>query len=91
MATLSATQRTALEARKTLLETQLTALTDAMAAGATEVEGYTIDTGEGRQQMKYRTLKELMDAIDRTQTTITWIDDRLAGAGVVNMTLHRRP
>ena len=73
MATLSATQRTALEARKTLLET------------------HTIDTGEGRQQMKYRTLKELMDAIDRTQTTITWIDDRLAGAGVVNMTLHRRP
>ncbi len=90
MATLSATQRTELETRKARLVTQLASLNDALENASTEVDQYRFDSGEGSQQMKYRGLDEIQAAIDRTETKIRWIDERLAGAGLVNISLVRR-
>lgn len=91
MACLTAAQRTNLEARKTILETQLaaanTAYTESIAASS--VKSYRFDPGDATQQATRRDQKELLDTIDSLQARLDAINNRLKGTGLVTMRLRR--
>jgi hypothetical protein len=57
---------------------------------AQENESYTFDSGEGRQQAKFRGLDKIADQIDRLESQIAALQRKLSGTGVVNVNLRRK-
>ena len=78
-------------ARKEQLALQIEALNEALANGSTEVKSYRFDAGESNQQMVYRTLQEIIDAIKQLESMYRWVCARLAGTGIHTLRLARRP
>ena len=91
MACLTSAQRTALLAQKTKLEDQLalanTAYDEAIVAGP--IESYRFDPGGATQQAKRRSPEEIQKMIDSIQARLDRVNSRLAGTGLMNMSLRR--
>ena len=90
MTCLSNTRRAELKAQLAKKEAQLARLETAYESGSTEVEGFTLDTGEARQTAKYRSLSEVGKEIDRLESQIARIRGKLRGTGLMNMNLRMR-
>lgn len=92
MSCLTASTRSRLLARKTTLETLITAaeaaLTSALETG--DVESYTFDSGEGSQRTKYRSLEDIQKNLDWLYSRLDFITRRLNGTGIVNLNLRRK-
>lgn len=91
MACLTSAQRTSLLAQKTTLEAQLalanTAYDEALAAMS--VKSYRFDPGGATQQATRRDPKELQSIIDGIEARLDRVNSRLAGTGLMNMSLRR--
>jgi len=61
---------------------------DLLAKG---IEDFSLNTGEGTQSAKRRSLAELKKTIDSLQADINQIDARLNGCGIVGLTVARWP
>jgi len=90
MACITPSTRIRIEARIAAKETALAALDIAFIAASTEIEEYRFDSGEGSQRAKYRNLNEIKTNIDGLESEIEALYRRLAGKGVVNITLRRK-
>ena len=69
---------------------QLVKLYDAFDRRINPAESYKFDSGEGSQQLKYLSLKDMQDAIDRLEKEIDALGRKLNGTGIVNMNLRRK-
>lgn len=90
MSCLSTDRRTWYEARLAKLQAQLDALDDAIDDGTLHVETASLDTGEGKQMMKYKSFDDMFTTQKRLETRISRIYHVLNGTGVVNMNLRRK-
>lgn len=90
MSCLTSTNRTKLEARKALLEANITALYTALTSGSTEVKEYRFDPNGASQRVQYRSLNEISSTIDILERRLDSIDRRLAGTGLTSLVLKRR-
>jgi len=83
-------RRARIIARLEKLEAQLAALDDAIDNGILHVEMASLDTGEGKQVMKYKSF----DQMERLQKSLERRIERyyniLDGVGIVNMNLRRK-
>ena len=68
---------------------QYNALQKAISNGTLHVESYTLDTGEARQTMKYKSFKEMFDIQDRLYSQIERNRRILRGTGLMNLNLRR--
>lgn len=76
---------------KQTLEAQLTKANQALLDTLnSEIESYTFDSAEARQQAKLRDPEKLQKTIDWIESRINSIDSRLRGTGVVNMNMRRK-
>ena len=74
---------------KQILETQLTKANQALLDTLnSEIESYSFDSAEARQQAKLRDPEKLQKTIDWIESRINHIDSRLRGTGVVNMNMR---
>lgn len=78
--------RTEIQTKEAILD----ALNAALLAGADEVGSYRLDTGEGSQQTKYRSLDELLRAISHMEATVESLYRRLNGTGLSNLNVRRK-
>ena len=76
--------------RLAALQLQLVAADTAMIAALIELEGYTFDSGEARQTVRYRKIEALERASAAIETRITWVNQKINGGGLVNLNLRRR-
>ena len=91
MGCLSATRKAELIAERTTLQTHLAAINSAYNSALTDgIESYKLDSGEGSSAVKYRSLKDLDDAIDRVSSRINTINALLRGTNLVNTNLRRK-
>lgn len=91
MAYLSAALKATLEIRLARYETMLTAAYAAMDDLAEQsIDRYELDTGEGRQEVFIRKVAAQQKHILFLEATIDHIRQRLAGKGVVALTMKRR-
>ena len=88
MAYLTPGLRARYEARITRIEAQILAL-DSALANFDETKGYAFDSGTGRQQVTYRSALELQTAIRQLESDLDYYQGRLAGTGLVALTLRR--
>jgi hypothetical protein len=87
-----------ISARKTRLQTQLTTIqtqienlnTVLSEMSATGAQSYAFDSGEGSQRTTRRTLKEIMDMLDRLQATESHLINELYNMGIVSVKLRRK-
>lgn len=91
MSCLSTTRRAELEAERDTLIAQLTVLNTAITSAMTtgHIQSYSLDTGEGKQTTKYRSIDEMFKARDLIQSQIDTINRKLRGTGLVNINLRR--
>lgn len=76
---------------RTTLQTRLASLNTAYNSALTGgIESYKLDTGEGSSAVKYRSLKDMDDAIDRISSRINTINALLRGTNLVNLNLRRK-
>lgn len=90
MSCLTSERRTWYEARLVKLQAQLDALDIAIDNGTLHVEMASLDTGEGKQVMKYKKFDDMFDAQKRLESRISRIWHILNGSGTVNMNLRRK-
>ena len=81
MACLSSQERAELEAQIIVLEARVAALNAAFLSGSIEVEMYSLDTNEGKQTTKYRSLSDLQDALDASESRLNSLRRKLRGQG----------
>jgi len=55
-----------------------------------EVEEYKFNSGEGSQQTKRRSPKQIREEIEALESSLDRLYAQLSGAGLVNMNLRRR-
>lgn len=68
------------------------ALRAAFLAGSTEVESYTLDTGDtSMQKTKFRSLKELYETLSAVEADLNRLYNQLSRSGLTNVSLRRRP
>jgi len=89
MICLSAEERAEIEAQIVILEARRDALNAAYLSGSVEVKMYSLDTNEGKQTTTYRSLKELQEALESTESRLNSLRRRLRGQGNTNMRLRR--
>ena len=89
MICLSAEQRAEIEAQIVVLEARAAALNEAYLSGSVEVKQYSLDTNEGKQVTTFRSLKELQEAIESTESRLNSLRRKLRGQGNTNMRLRR--
>lgn len=81
-----------LQAQLTSVQTQIENLTDIMTEmSATGAQSYAFDSGEGSQRTTRRTLKDIMDSLDRLRATESHLINELYNMGIVSVKLRRRP
>jgi endonuclease IV len=87
---LNSTTRANLLARKAKLETQISNLNDTFdSLSQQQIREYNFNSGEGSQQAKRRSLKDIQDALDRAQAELDAICRRLAGKGLTSIRSRR--
>jgi hypothetical protein len=89
MGCLSSTRKAELRAEIAILQAQLDALNAALLSGATDVEMYSLDTNEGKQTVKYRSLSDLIDAIGAIGSRINTLTRKVNGGGLGAMKFRR--
>jgi len=74
------------------IDSQITALNAAYTASLTnsEVESYTLDTGQGRQSVRRRDPDKIFSQIRNLEIRRTNLIQKLNGSGVVNLRLNNR-
>lgn len=82
MSCLTTARRAELNAELALIEASLTAARAAQLANYDKPASYRLDTGEGSQQVKSRTVGELRDEIRFLQGEKRNIDGKLNGRGL---------
>jgi hypothetical protein len=90
MSCLDSDSRAWYEERLTKLQAQLEALDTAIDNGTLHVEMASLDTGEGKQVMKYKKFEDMFDAQKRLESRIRRYFHILKGSGTVNMNLRRK-
>ncbi len=90
MRTITNQNLTYIKTRIARIDTLLDPLYTAYENGTTEIESYMLDTGDGEQKTKYRSLDEILDQIQRLESIRDRLTRRLNGTGIVNMNLRRR-
>jgi hypothetical protein len=90
MSCLSETRRARLQTKLTKYEAWLDAIDNAQENGVFHIELYNIDTGEGRQQIKYRSMSQMLDEREKIQAVVDRLYNILEGTGLVNMNLRRK-
>jgi uncharacterized coiled-coil DUF342 family protein len=90
MSCLSSSRRATLIARIEKKEAQLASLETAYDALIHEIDEYKFNSGEGNQQVKYKSLKQISDEITRLEAEIDSLWRKLNGRGIVNMNLRRK-
>jgi len=91
MTVMSSATRTALLAKKTLLEGLLEDAYSAYeAALATATKSYKLDTGEGMQTVIKRDYKEMTNTIEHLEARIDHITRRLTGKLNMNLNVRRK-
>lgn len=89
MGCLSSTRIAEIQAEIDTLKLNLTAINTAITNGSLHIESYTLDTGEARQTIKYKSLNELMSARDLIQSQINRLNGILRGTGLMNYNVRR--
>ena len=89
MGCLSTTRITEITDQTNRLIAQYNALQTAITNGTLHVESYTLDTGEARQTMKYKSFKEMFDLQTLLYSQIERNRRILRGTGVMNLNLRR--
>ena len=89
MVCLTSTQITELQAQLVAIAAQLVAANAAMLAGPGKPLSYKLDTGEGSQQVRFHSLKELRDHIRYLEGRKRSIEVKLNGRGLVNISMGR--
>ena len=89
MACLSSTRRTQVQAQITRWEALLEKAYDFLN-DSNHIGEYRFDSEEGSQKTVYRTLKELMDFIDKCESMLDYLRNKLNGTGIVNMNMRRK-
>ena len=89
MICLSAEERAEIEAQIVILAARLTALNTAYLSGSVEVKMFSLDTNEGKQTTTFRSLKELQEAVESTESRLNSLRRKLRGQGNTNMRLAR--
>jgi hypothetical protein len=89
MGCLTTTQISEKQAELAILESSLDAINTAITSGTLYVESYTLDTGEARQTMKYKSLSELLKARELIQSQVNRLRNILRGTGLMNLNLRR--
>jgi len=83
--------RTRLTERLATIQAQLIILNDAyLGAISTDLESYTFDSAEARQQAKTRSPEELWKLIQNMQATEDSICRKLNGTSVMSINLRRK-
>jgi Asp-tRNA(Asn)/Glu-tRNA(Gln) amidotransferase C subunit len=84
-------RKTRLQNQLTTIQTQIenlnTVLTEMSLSGA---QSYSFDSGEGAQRTTRRSLKEIMDMLERLQATESHIINELYNMGIVAIRLRRK-
>lgn len=92
MSCLTTARKTQLQTRLTAKEAQLTAAYTAFdELTAQSIESYSFDSGEGKQSTKRRQLGSMQKAIDILEAQIDWIQGKLNNTGIMNLNLRRLP
>lgn len=89
MGCLTTTQISKKQAELVILEANLDAINTAITNGTLHIESYTLDTGEARQTVKYKSLVELLKARELTQSQVNRLRNILRGTGLMNLNLRR--
>ena len=89
MGCLSTTRITEITNQTNRLIAQYNVLQTAITNGTLHVESYTLDTGEARQTMKYKSLKEMFDLQELLYSQIERNRRLLRGTGLMNLNLRR--
>ena len=89
MGCLTTTQISEKQAELIILEANLDAINTAITNGSLHIESYTLDTGEARQTVKYKSLTELLTARELTQSQANRLRNILRGTGLMNLNLRR--
>lgn len=80
-----------LQSQLTTIQTQIdnlnTVLTEMSVTGA---QSYAFDSGDGSQRTTRRSLKEIMDMLDRLQAQENHIFNELYNMGIVSVRLRRK-
>lgn len=91
MSCLTTARRTQLQSRLTRKLAQLTKAYDSYDSLLDEsIESYKFDSGEGSQQVKRRALENLDKAIDKLETNIDWLQQKLDGTGIAYANMRRK-
>lgn len=61
--------------------------TESAAAG---VDSYAFDSGEGSQRVNRRSIKDIMDTIERLEARENWLINELYAVGLINSQLRRK-
>lgn len=89
MGCLTTTQISKKQAELAILEANLDAINAAITNGILHIESYTLDTGEARQTVKYKSLSELLKSRDLIQSQVNRLRNILRGTGLMNLNLRR--
>jgi hypothetical protein len=90
MSCLSTARKTRIQNRIDKLEDHLDRLYTAQENGDLHIESYSFDSGEGKQTLRYKSQKELNDAIDRAEAALDRNYNLLNGTGLMNMNQRRK-
>jgi hypothetical protein len=92
MSYLSSAIRTRIEQQIATKTAQLDAANTAYTAALanSEIQTFTLDTGEGKQSSTRRNPKQLLEVIRLLESDLDRLYRRLNGGGIVNMNLRRR-
>jgi hypothetical protein len=90
MSCLSTARKTRIQERITRWEAYLDRLDTAQQNNVLHVEGYTFDSGEGKQTMKFRSPQHLSEEIERVEQIIDRLYNQLYGTGLMNMNVRRK-
>lgn len=89
MGCLSSTRVAEIQAQIVMLNINLTAINTAINNGSLHIDTYSLDTGEGKQMIKYKSFESLFSARDLIQSQIDRLNRKLRGQGLVNVNVRR--
>lgn len=90
MSCLSTERRAQYQAQLTALTAYLDALDTAITNGVLHIEAASLDTGEGKQTMKYRSMGSMIKDRELIQSQVDRLINILNGTGLVNANLRRK-
>ena len=85
---ITSARKTRLQNRITAKETYLASLYS-MQENFDDVESYAFDSGEGRQQTKFRSLADVTREIQKLESQIDRLYRELQGLSIVNINIRR--